>query len=243
MGFQANNIIINIRASSTPPSLMGTHTHTHTHTHTCTYVHTPTHTHICTHRYERGHSGAKTVKITTGIKLLENHNPQETLLFSSFLPRNPYLETKLWSIVSLKRLGQSTYNLAHKFLFIRTFDGMKIIETREGHVNLQEYLKIVLEILCLTTAAATNERKRSLHSLSSRLWLSTSVGRWRKGRACKGGENAKLKQSPQRHGRLKTATRWDQFEIKVKKNGLNNSCTHYTDQVSQQWRTLRVDHL
>ena len=55
-----------------------------------------------------GYTGAKTVKIATGIKLLENHKPQETLLFSSFLPRNPYLETKLWLIVSPKRLGPST---------------------------------------------------------------------------------------------------------------------------------------
>ena len=29
--------------------------------------------------------GVKTVKITVGIKLLENHRPQETLLFSSFV--------------------------------------------------------------------------------------------------------------------------------------------------------------
>ena len=49
--------------------------------------------------------GGKTVKMATGIKLLENHEPQETLLF---LPQNPYLETKLWLIVSLKWLGPST---------------------------------------------------------------------------------------------------------------------------------------
>ena len=81
--------------------------------------------------------GGKTVKIATGIKLLENHEPQETL-FSSFLPQNPYLETKLWLIVSLKRLGPSTQNLAHKLLFIRTFE---TIEIQEGQVILQECLK------------------------------------------------------------------------------------------------------
>ena len=48
------------------------------------------------------------LSIATGMKLLENHKALETLLFSSSLPRNPHLETKLWLIISRKWLSPST---------------------------------------------------------------------------------------------------------------------------------------
>ena len=84
--------------------------------------------------YERGHSSwrCENCQNRYGNKVV---GKQQT----PGLPCNPYLEMKLWSIVSQKRLSPS-----HKLLHIRMLDGIKSIEIQEGQVRLQEYCMYLL---------------------------------------------------------------------------------------------------